>query len=168
MQESAAKLLVEGLKEAGIDTIVCLPESLLKPVYNMLRQDDYFKFIFVTNEGEGAGVCAGAWMGGKKAVLIMENSGLRMACEPLARFGLTYGIPVLMIMCHRGHIGELNWWGIAHNLTMEPILQAMKIPYTIVRREHDLKDTIRRSIRHITTSLYHVAIVISGDLMDVV
>ena len=128
MKESSAKIVVEGLKEAGIDHIVCLPESMLVPIYSMLREDPFFKFIFVTNEGEGASICGGLWLGGKKAVLIMENSGLRMACEALARLGMTNSIPVLMIMCPRGEIGEVNWWGIPHTLTMEPVLKALRIP----------------------------------------
>ena len=33
MKESAARLLVEGLKEAGIEVVACLPEGLLKPLY---------------------------------------------------------------------------------------------------------------------------------------
>jgi sulfopyruvate decarboxylase subunit alpha len=166
MKESAAKTVVEGLKEADINFIVCLPESLLNPLYRMLMEDDFFKFISVTNEGEGAAVAAGLWLGGKKAILVMENSGLRVAAEPLARMGITFGIPVLMAMCHRGDIGETNSWGIAHNKTMEPILQAMNIPYTIVRNEEEIKSVIKRSIRHITTSLYHIAIVFSGDTME--
>ena len=40
------------------------------------------------NEGVGFSVCAGAWLGGKKPVLIMENSGLRVAAEYIARISL--------------------------------------------------------------------------------
>jgi sulfopyruvate decarboxylase subunit alpha len=101
-----------------------------------------------------------------RAVLLMENSGLRVATEALARVGLTYGIPVFMIMSHRGDIGEVNWWGIAHSLTMEPLLQAMRIPYTIVRDEQQIKPAIKRGIEHITVSLYHMAVVLSGDTRE--
>jgi sulfopyruvate decarboxylase subunit alpha len=166
MKESSAKLVVEGLKEAGIKLITCLPESLLRPLYKMLRQDDFFKFVPVTNEGEGAAIAAGAWLGGMKAVLLMENSGLRVATEALSRLGLTYGVPVFMIMSHRGEIGEHNWWGIAHDLTMRPLLKAMHIPYIIVRKEEQIKDAIKRSIRHITTSMYHTAVVLSGETRE--
>jgi sulfopyruvate decarboxylase subunit alpha len=166
MKESAARMLVEGLKEAGIEVVACLPEGLLKPLYNMLRADKDLKLIFVTNEGEGAGIAAGAWLGGKKSVVIMENSGLRMSTEVLARLGLTHGIPVMMIMSHRGEIGEANWWGIAHSQTMEPILKALNIPYIIIRDEGEIKGAIRRACRHMATSLYHVALVMSGGTLQ--
>jgi len=165
VKESAARMLVEGLKEAGIEVVVCLPEGLLKPLYDLLRGDKELKLVFVTNEGEGAGIAAGAWLGGKKSVLIMENSGLRMATEALARLGWTHGIPVMMIMSHRGEIGEANWWGIAHSQAMEPILRALNIPYIIVRDEREIKGAIRRASKHMATSLYHVALVMSGGTL---
>ena len=166
MKESAARMLVEGLKEAGIEVVACLPEGLLKPLYSMLMADKDLKLIFVTNEGEGAGIAAGAWLGGKKSVVIMENSGLRMSTEVLARLGLTHGIPVMMIMSHRGEIGEANWWGIAHSQAMEPLLKALNIPYIIIRDEGEIKGAIRRAARHMATSLYHVALVMSGRTLE--
>lgn len=165
MNQKAARLVVEGLKEAHINVITCLPESLLTPLYTLLQQDPYFRFIFVTNEGEGASIAAGAWLGGARAALLMENSGLRVATEALARLGLTYGVPVFMMMSYRGEIGEVNWWGIPHGLTMEPLLQTMRIPYIVTRKNDQIKDAIMRASAHITTSLYHAAVVLGGETL---
>ena len=52
----------------------------------------------MTNEAEGASVAAGTWITGGRSVLVMENSGLRAACEALARLGLVNGVPVTMLM----------------------------------------------------------------------
>lgn len=60
----------------------------------------------MTNEGEGASIAAGAWIAGGRSVLVMENSGLRAACEALARLGLVNGIPVTMLMGYRGDLGS--------------------------------------------------------------
>ena len=165
MNQDAAKLVVEALKEAKINVITCLPESLLKPLYEMLSDDNYFRLIYVTNEGEGASIAAGAWLGGCRAALLMENSGLRVATEALSRLGLTYGIPVFMMMSYRGEIGEANWWGIPHGLTMVPLLQAMRIPFKVIERNDQIKDAIHRGITHITTSLYHAAVAFGGDTL---
>ncbi|MBK1452278.1 hypothetical protein, partial [Klebsiella variicola] len=85
--------------------------------------------------GEGAGICGGVFLSGKRAVLVMENSVLRAAIEPLARMGLGGGIPVVMLMSYRGELGENNWWAIPHGQTMEPLLAAMRIPYRVITRE---------------------------------
>jgi len=164
MKQDAVRLVVEAMKEAGIGTVVTLPESKFKELYPVLHTDPDFRYIMVTNEAEGAGIAAGCWAAGKKAVLLMENAGLRVAMEPLARLGQTHGIPVLMVMCYTGEIGERNWWGISHGQTMEPLLQAMHIPYIVVRKKDELKDAFRRASTHISVSLYHVALILTGEV----
>ncbi len=106
LKESSADLIIRGLKEAGVSVICALPESHLKPVYVKALEDPDFRYIPVTNEGEGTSIAAGVWLTGQKAVMIMENSGLRMATESLSRLGLTHGIPVVLLMSYRGDLGE--------------------------------------------------------------
>lgn len=165
MKEDAVNLVVEGLKEAGVEVIVTLPESRFKELYPVLYKSKDFRYIMVTNEAEGVSIAAGAWAAGKKAIMLMENAGLRVAMEPLARLGLTHGIPVMMVMCYTGDIGERNWWGIAHGQTMEPLLQAMNIPYIVVRKKDEVKDALKRAMSHISVSLYHVAVIIAGEVV---
>ena len=165
LKESAADAIILGLKEAGVKIICALPESHLKEVYVKASRDPHFTYIPVTNEGEGASICAGVWLTGKKAALIMENSGLRVASEALARLGLTHGIPVLLLMSFRGDLGEPNWWGIPHGITMEPILHALRIPYTIVREEGEIRSAILRARQTADTSKYHAAVVFTGSVI---
>src|ERR1700691_6523925 len=135
MKQSAVACVIAGLKDAGVRVVCYLPDSLLKELYPALDADPDIRTIRVTNEGEGAAICGGIWLSGKRAALVMENSGLRASIEPLARMGLGAGIPVVMLMSHRGHLGENHWWAIPHGITMEPMLDALRIPYQVVREE---------------------------------
>ena len=92
----------------------------------------------------------------------MENSGLRVATESLSRLGLTHGIPVVMLMSYRGDVGEDQWYAIPHGITMEPLLQTMRIPYVIVRKEEEIQRAIGNAYKTADTSKYHVAVVFSG------
>ncbi|MCR4397979.1 MAG: thiamine pyrophosphate-binding protein, partial [Firmicutes bacterium] len=134
MKEEAVQAVVRGLKAANVEVITTVPESRFKELYPVLHDDPGFRYIMATNEGEAISIAAGARLGGKKSVVIMENCGIREGAEELARLGLTHSIPVVMIMPYVGDIGERNWWGINHGLTMEPMLHALRIPYIIVRR----------------------------------
>lgn len=160
-----AGLVIDGLKRAGVSVVVALPDSLLFGVYKTAYEDPDLKYITVTNEGEGACICAGAWLGGRKAVLVMENSGLRVASEALARLGMGQGVPVVMMMPYRGEFGETFNWGINHGITMEPMFNALRIPYTIVRDERSIQPAIRKAYDHSTTTLYHTAIVFGNELL---
>src|SRR6516162_5934673 len=106
MQASAVEQVIAGLKAAGVSVVCYLPDSLLKELYPALDKDPALRTIRVTNEGEGAAICGGIWLSGKRSALVMENSGLRAAIEPLARMGMGAGIPVVMIMSYRGDLGR--------------------------------------------------------------
>ena len=166
MKKKALDIVLEGFKEAGVEVIVTLPESKFKEMYPVLYRGNDFRYIMVTNEAEGVSIAAGSWLAGKRSIMLMENAGLRVAIEPLSRLGLTHGIPVMMVMCYTGDIGERNWWGIAHGQTTEPLLKALNIPYIIVRKLDEVKDALKRAMDHISVSLYHVAVILAGEVVE--
>lgn len=165
MQKSAVESVIKALKLTGVSVACYLPDSLLKELYPALDRDSDIRTIRVTNEGEGAAICGGVWLSGKRAVLVMENSGLRASIEPLARLGMGAGIPVVMIMSYRGDLGENNWWAIPHGMTMEPLLNAMRIPYRIVDREEDIQRAVQDAVTWAHTAYYHSAVVLSGTIV---
>src|SRR6516165_10279106 len=154
MQASAVEQVIAGLKAVGVSVVCYLPDSLLKELYPALDHDPDIRTIRVTNEGEGAAICGGIWLSGKKSALVMENSGLRAAIEPLARMGMGAGIPVVMVMSYRGDLGENNWWAIPHGMTMEPLLKAMQIPYRVVTREADIERAVHDAVTWAHTAYY--------------
>jgi sulfopyruvate decarboxylase subunit alpha len=165
MEPRLAGLVMEGLKKARVEVMAALPDTLLKGVYAAAAKDPELRYIPVTNEAEGAAVAAGAWAGGKRAVLAMENSGLRVACEALARLGLVNALPVMMIMGYRGDVGERVHWGINHGITMEPLLQALRIPYLMCDREEDIVSHVVRGVHHAANTNYHVAVIFRSPLV---
>ena len=162
-----ARIFFEGLKEANVSIVAALPESLLGSVFRLLRQQNEIRYVQVSNEAEAPGICAGAYFAGKKAVMIIENSGLRQACEPIARFSLVHHIPIVMIMSFRGELGERNWWGHNHAQTMEPILNALRIPYRFVREHKEIKPSIKRALAHADSSQWPVALAFTGNCVEV-
>lgn len=163
--DSVASLTIEGLKRARVGLVAALPDSHLQQVYAAVARDPDLRYVAVANEAEGAAVAAGAWAGGTRSVLIMENSGVRSACEALARLGLVVGVPVTMLMGYRGDIGEQAVYGINHGVTMEPLLRAMRIPYLMISDRKEIIPSIGRAVVHTTTSLYHTAIVFRKPLV---
>ena len=165
MKARLAQLVMDGLKKAHVGLVVALPDTLLAGVYEAAGKDKEIRYIPVTNEAEGASLVAGSWAGGKRAVLVMENSGLRVACEALARLGFMHELPVPMMFGYRGDVGERFHWGVNHGITMEPLLNAMRIPYLMVDREEDIVSSVARGIVHAVNSQYHSAIVFRRPLV---
>jgi sulfopyruvate decarboxylase subunit alpha len=165
MQENIVARVIAGLKAAGVSVVCYLPDSLFKELYPALDRDPDIRTIPVTNEGEGAAICGGVFLSGKRAALIMENSGLRASIEPLARMGMGAGIPVVMLMSYRGDLGENNWWAVPHGMTMEPLLDAMRIPYRVVDQEDDIERSIKDAFHWSYAAYYHSAVALTGGLV---
>ncbi len=164
MKESVTNEVVEGLKEAGVTFVSYLPDSWLRDIYGRLLEDPHFTTLPVSNEGVGIALCCGARLGGLKAVMLMENTGVRMACDQLARLGITVGIPVFMIIPYRGDIGDRLTYAQPHGQTMLPVLQALNIPYLIVREEDRIRQSIRRCLTTLSASNYHVALIMGAEV----
>jgi len=165
LRQTAVDAVIGGLKRAGVSVVCYLPDSLLKELYPALDADPELRVIRVTNEGEGAAICGGVFLSGKRAALVMENSGVRAAAEPQARLGLGAGIPVIMLMSYRGELGENNWWAIPHGITMEPVLDALRVPYRVVREEEKIERAITDAYDWSYASYHHSAVVLGGELV---
>ncbi|HVM65989.1 MAG TPA: hypothetical protein VMU14_14075 [Acidimicrobiales bacterium] len=154
---------IDGLVEAGVDFVSGLPDGWQRDLHEAIEEDGRFAYVPVCNEGVGFSVCAGAWMGGKRPVLIMENSGLRVAAEYIARISLGTGVPVLLMLSYRGDIGETEHWGIPHGIVAEPLLGALRVPYQIVREPDELRQAIKRAQRLAQAQLHPAAVLVSGS-----
>jgi sulfopyruvate decarboxylase subunit alpha len=73
------------------------------------------------------------------------------------------GIPVVMIMSYRGDVGDTEHWSIPHGVVVEPLLDALRIKYLIVRHPSDLRSAIKRAYRLSEAQLYPTAVLVSGD-----
>ena len=163
MLQHAAEEAVRGLEDAGIDFVSGLPDGWQRNVHELGEGNDRFQYVPACNEGVGFSMCAGAWLGGRKPALIMENSGLRVASEYIARISLGTGVPVTLLCSYRGDVGETEHWGIPHGIVAEPLLQALRIKYLVVRRVDELRQAIMRAHRISEAQLHPAAVLISGD-----
>ena len=67
----------------------------------MVDEDEEIMHIPVTREEEGIGICAGAYMGGHKPAILMQNSGLGNSINALKSLMELYKFPLVIIISHR-------------------------------------------------------------------
>src|SRR5262245_58374451 len=75
MEEPPGRQIVEHLKRVGIDLVVSLPDQWLADLIGRLDADPAITHIKLAREDDGIGICAGAWLGGRKAALVCQNAG---------------------------------------------------------------------------------------------
>lgn len=98
--------IYSGIKKAGIDFIVSVPCMNLSKLLEIIDKDPEITHVPVTREEEGIGICAGAYIGGRKVAILMQNSGLGNSINALKSLTELYGFPLVMIISHRGSDGE--------------------------------------------------------------
>ncbi|MDZ4170769.1 MAG: sulfopyruvate decarboxylase subunit alpha [Methanobacteriaceae archaeon] len=134
----------KGLKDAGINFIVSIPCVNLGKLLEIIDLDNEIIHVPVTREEEGFGIAAGAYMGGMKPAILMQNSGLGNSVNVLASLYNLYKIPILMIMSHRGTKGEFMGAQIPMGNATPLILDALNIPYFNPNKEN-AQDIIKKS-----------------------
>lgn len=138
--EQNAAMIVAGLKKAGIDFIATLPDEKMVEVVRAVDRDRAITHIPLCREEEGIGICAGAYLAGRKTALIMQNAGFLNSCNALTTTSLQFQIPTLLLIYYAGDIGDRGFTTLGS--VTEPALQALGIRYYILRKTEEIDETL--------------------------
>lgn len=141
----SSEAIYQGLKSAGIDFIVSVPCANLGKILEIIDEDEEIIHVPATREEEGIGICAGAYFGGKKTAILMQNSGLGNCVNALGSLYQLYSLSLVMIMSHRGTEGEPIIGQIPMGKATPKILDAMKLDYFNPKNPNDAKKIVSRS-----------------------
>jgi len=97
-----AVTLKKRLKGLGFDFFTGVPCSLLAGIIEALGEE----YIPAVREDTALGLAAGAYLGGKKPCIMMQNSGLGYSLNVLTSLNMIYDIPALLIVSYRGFEGK--------------------------------------------------------------
>ena len=98
----SANFLINQLSKYKFNFFTGVPCSHLTSVINGVINSRKIKYIGATSEGEAVGIASGAWLAGKKSVVMIQNSGLGNTINPLTSLNHTFKIPILLITTWRG------------------------------------------------------------------
>ena len=98
--------IYETIKDVGINLLLILPDNMIQGLIKVINEKNEIRKITITREEEGMGIAAGAYLGGIKPALLMQNSGLGNSINAIKSLLQLYKIPILLIMSHRGKKGE--------------------------------------------------------------
>jgi phosphonopyruvate decarboxylase len=93
----------EELQKLGFTFYSGVPCSFLKNLINYAINE--CEYVAAANEGDAVAIASGAFLGGKKTVVLMQNSGLTNAVSPLVSLNYPFRIPLLGFVSLRGETG---------------------------------------------------------------
>ena len=98
----SASRRLDALLEAGVGFVAGVPCSYLKRLFAGCAELPPGYFLPAVREDHAVAACAGAWLGGRRAMAAMQNSGLGYCLEVLTSLHLMYRIPLPMVVSDRG------------------------------------------------------------------
>jgi sulfopyruvate decarboxylase subunit alpha len=166
MKQSDAELIGTALADAGFDFAATLPATQLHALQAWLAKSQRFMTVPATNEGEGVAICAGAWLGGKMPVIVLETSGILLSTYALMRCHATFGIPILTLSTYRGGLGDQEWYAVHTGAVLPQLLQSLRIPCKVVETVDEVATAFVDARRTMDSSLHPVSIVMDVRLTD--
>ena len=126
----------EGLHRAGVRDVVYVPDN---PLSHVLRHfGERFadvRLVLATREEEGFGIAAGLYLGGRRAAMLLQSSGVGNSLNALTSLLIPYEIPVPMVVSMRGDAGEWNAAQAPMGQGIRGIFDAIRIPHVTVERD---------------------------------
>src|ERR1051325_2038055 len=110
-------------------------------VVRALDRDRELKHVPLGREEERIGICAGAYLAGKKTAIVMQNAGYLNSCNALTTTCLQFQIPILMLIYYAGDIGDRGFTTLGS--VTEPALEALGIRSYILRRADEVDEILR-------------------------
>src|SRR5512145_787848 len=161
----AAAAILAGLKRAGIDFVASLPDEKMLELIRALERDTELKHVPLCREEEGIGICAGAYLAGKRAAIIMQNAGFLNSCNALTTTSLQFQIPILMLIYYAGDIGDRGFTTLG--AVTEPVLHAMGFRTYVLRKREEIDDTLRGAQILAEDSKRPVAVLLAKTVLGV-
>lgn len=149
------------LKANAVRLVAYVPDNVLKPLIAAVHADAYFTAFGATREEEAIGIAAGAWMGGMRAIVLMQTSGFATLANVLASLPVAFQIPVLLMISERGTLGEFNLGQALVARTMRPVLQALAVEHHTITRLDELEFVVDRSIKQAAATQAPAALILS-------
>jgi len=137
--------IYRALRRARVRVVGYVPDAGHKRLIQLCRADPAMRSVALTTEEEGIGLAAGAWLGGARAALLMQSSGVGNCINAL---GMTAEcrFPLLLLVTMRGERGEFNSWQVPMGRATASVLEGMEVKVLRAAKEKEIARKLERAI----------------------
>lgn len=126
-------------QEHDIEQVAIVPDAGHANLIRLCESDKKMSVIRLTSEEQGVALLGGAWLGGKKGVLLMQSSGVGN-CINMLSLSTSCQFPLLILVTMRGDHAEFNPSQVPMGDATETVLAAMGV---LVRRADTHEDVVQ-------------------------
>ena len=120
--------IMDALTANDVGFVTTVPCKQLAGVIEKIDQSDEMIHVPSNREDEGMGLCAGAFMGGKRPAIIMQNTAIGVTINALTTLIQFYRIPLPMLISYRCEVGEPVACQVEMAVHTKALLAQLNIP----------------------------------------
>ncbi len=129
------------LKQGGVRQVAYVPDAGHAHVIRSVIADEDIEDVVLTTEEEGVALACGAWLGGQKAVLLMQSSGVGN-CINMFSLLQSADVPFFTLVTMRGEYAEFNPWQGPMGKATQAAMELMGIQVMRVDRADQVEEVV--------------------------
>jgi len=134
-----------ALKAAEIRQVGYVPDAGHARLIELCSDDRDIRAVPLTSEEEGVALAAGAWLGGERAALLMQSSGVGN-CVNMLSLTKNCRFPLVMLVTMRGEWAEFNPWQVPMGTRTQAALELMDVLVYRVERAEDAAEIVAAAL----------------------
>jgi phosphonopyruvate decarboxylase len=116
----------------GYDFFTGVPCSLISGLIATLERHPRLPYVPAVREDVAVGLAAGAWLAGRRPMVLMQNSGLGTSLNALVSLSLMYRLPALLLVTWRGHAGRDAPEHLLMGEISPGLLEMIRVPHRVL------------------------------------
>ena len=156
--------LFDVLKRMEVRQVGYVPDAGHARLIERCKADNDIRDVVLTTEEEGVALAAGAWLGGERAALLMQSSGVGNCINMLSLIN-TCRFPFLAFITMRGEWAEFNPWQVAMGSMVEPVLRLADVLCYRLEHAEDVPDVAAAAVDLAFSGEVAVALLLSQRLI---
>ena len=120
----------------GFTHVVWVPDSAMGPWERALQRPGTLELVRVCREGEAWAIAAGLYLGGRRPLVVIQNTGLFESGDALRNVLFDLRLPLVALVGYRSYLVP-NSADTARRFT-EPILDAWGLDYVLISASDEL------------------------------
>ena len=153
-----------ALKQARITQLGYVPDAGHAHLIEAAHADPDMQPVVLTTEEEGIALAAGAWLGGARAVLLMQSSGVGN-CINMLSLPQNCRMPFLTLVTMRGEWGEFNPWQVPMGSATPAVLGAAGVHVRRADQPDEVAEMVAAAAALAFDSAVSVAVLLSQRLI---
>jgi sulfopyruvate decarboxylase alpha subunit len=153
-----------AFKRARVRQVGYVPDAGHSRLINLCKDDLEINDVVLTTEEEGVGLAAGAWLGGERAALLMQSSGVGNCINTFSLLK-SCGFPCLVLVTMRGEYAEFNPWQIPMGSIVDESLKLCGFLVYRADSPDEVADTVASACDLAFESHQAVAVLLSQKLI---